>query len=780
MAALLRHRLLVLILAVAAVAIAAVGLSRAGSTDATRTAPSIADGLQRVPLSTPLPSDPDVLTGKFDNGFRFYIRRNTAPLGRAELRLDVNAGSVLEKDDQRGLAHFVEHMAFNGTTHFPKQAIASFLQSVGMRFGPSVNATTGFDETVYSLEIPTDRPDVAARSMQILEDWAHQVTFDPAEVDRERGVVIEEWRQRRGVGQRLQEAQLGLLFTGSPYADRAAIGTLESLQRVTADRVRTFYADWYRPDLMAIVAVGDFQPPEIERLVRKHFAALKAKTGAARPVVDVPPPSAPVFEVISDKEATGATLGVHTRYVPPSQATVGDYRREIAERLAVGMFSARLAESSQRAGSPLLNARATRGRPVRTQDVVTFSTVLHSDAIDKGAGVLFLELERIERFGFTAEELERLKTATLRGVERAVAEKNNRPSSTLAAEYIRHFTRGEPFPGLLYEFDLTKRFLPEITLEEVNAIAAAWLTATRTVVLSAPDKPGVRVPPRDWLARAMSAADASTTLTPYVAPKSNQPLLESLPAGGTVVKTTTRDAIGITEWTLSNGARVVLKPTTFKDDEIVFTALSAGGTSLAPDEDYVPAQTAAQVVTSLGVGRFASGDLRRALTGKVAGVRPLITPFEEGLAGGGSARDLEALFQLVYLYFTQPRHDPVLFRALTTQMRTGLATQTATPDFAFASALGAAVTQNHPRARSLTPDTVVRMGADPRRRDGRHTSIAACRCFDRWRPELARSALRRAGPRPLRVAPVRAGRRSADRHPYDRQPCYGHARQRAA
>ena len=547
--------------------------------------------------------------------------------------------------------------------------------------------------------------------MQILEDWAHQVTFDPAEVDRERGVVIEEWRQRRGAGQRLQEAQTALLFGGSRYADRATIGTLESLESVTAERLRAFYARWYRPELMAMVAVGDFQPPDVERLVRKHFAGLKVVPGTARPAVDVAPLPAPVFEVLSDQEAAGATLSIFARFPPPPQATVGDYRREIADRLTAGLFSMRLADASHRAGAPFLNAGASKARTVRSQDVVTFRATLRAEAIDKGAGALLLELERVERFGFTAEEFDRLKTATLRGFERVAAEQDTRPSSTLAAEYIRNFTRAEPFPGLAYEFDLTRRFLPEITLDEVNAIAKAWTAQTRTVILSAPDKPGVRLPDRSWLARAIAAADAST-LTPYVARRSEQPLLSEPPAAGTIVKSITREAVGITEWTLSNGARVVVKPTTFKEDEVVFAALSPGGTSLASDADYIPAQTAAQVVASLGVGQFASADLRRALTGKVAGVRPMISPYEEGLSGGASARDLESLLQLVYLYFTQPRQDPVLFRALTSQMRSGLATQTSTPDFAFASTLGAALAQNHLRARPLTPETVDGMDLD--------------------------------------------------------------------
>jgi len=666
-----------------------------------------------VPLDAPLPMDPAVTTGRFENGLRYYIRANKQPLGRAELRLVVNAGSVLEEDDQRGLAHFVEHMAFNGTKHFPKQEISSFLQSLGMRFGPSVNASTTFDETIYALQIPTDKPAVVDRSLLILEDWAQNVTFDPAEVDKERGVVIEEWRMRRGAAARMQEAQFPLLFKGSRYADRPPIGTVENLQKFDIARLKAFYSTWYRPDLMGVIAVGDFDLRAMQELIRKHFAAIPAARAARpRPSFPLPPQPGTQYNVVTDKEAPGAAVTVYANRAAGSDSTVGDYRRQIIDRLAAIMLSTRLSEIAQRPNAPVLSATATRGRLVRTVDSAMVSAALREDVIERGLVALFSEVERVARAGFTPEELERQKTTLLRGFELAVAQRDTRPSAQFAAEYTRSVTRDEPFPGLAYESDLMRRFVPAITLTEVNAAAKAWSPAdNRAVLVNAPEKPGVTVPDAARFAAALKAV-ASATFPAYVARADNLPLLDAKPVGGSIVRTTTVASLGLTEWELSNGLKVVVKPTKFKEDEVLFGATSSGGTSLASDADLVPAQTAVQVVTSLGFGKFASADLRRMLTGKVASVRPLIGLYEEGLAGSASQKDLETLFQLIYLTMTQPRRDPVIFNSLQSSMRSAFANQSANPEFGFGVALASALTQDHPRARLLTRETVDAMDMD--------------------------------------------------------------------
>jgi zinc protease len=449
-----------------------------------------------APLTAPIPVDPQITTGRFANGLRYYIRANKKPEKRAELRLVVNAGSILEERDQAGLAHFVEHMAFNGTKHFPKQETVKFLESIGMRFGPSVNAFTSFDETVYMLEVPTDKPEVLDKAFLILEDWAHNVSFDPAEIDKERGVITEEWRLRRGAGARMQDKQLPILLKGSRYAERLPIGDMEVIQSFKHERLKKFYTDWYRPELMAVVAVGDFDKAAIETLVKNHFGSIpKSAATKLRPSYNVPPQPGTLFAIATDKEASSTSVAVYSKMPARDQTTVGAYRRQIVERLFSGMLSQRFAEMAQKPDAPFLGASAGRGQFVRTEEVSTLSAGVKEDGIERGLDALFTEGERVVRFGFTETELERQKRNIMRGLERAVAEKENQPSAPLADEYTRNFTDKEPIPGIEYEAALHARFLPEITLAEINALAKDWVPdRNRVVMVNAPEKAGLTIP----------------------------------------------------------------------------------------------------------------------------------------------------------------------------------------------------------------------------------------------------------------------------------------------
>jgi zinc protease len=666
-----------------------------------------------APLAARIPVDRAVTTGTFENGLRYYVRANAKPENRAELRLVVNAGSVLEDDDQRGLAHFVEHMAFNGTKNFPKLAIIDFMESIGMRFGPSVNAFTSFDETVYQLQIPTDSPEVIDRALLVLEDWAHNVSFDPEEVDKERGVIIEEWRLRRGAGARLQEKQFPVLLQDSRYATRMPIGTVDVLQTFTHDRLTQFYADWYRPDLMAVIAVGDFDPAVVERLIRGRFAALPASTTAKpRPVYNVPDRASTSYTIATDPELASTQLSVYNTAPAPDESTVGSYRDRIVVGLFSGMLNARFAEIARKPDAPFLQASAGRGGLVRTTEATMLSAVVRENEVERGLAAMFEEAERVARFGFTATELDRQKRNVQRSIERAVEDRDNHVSADLAAEYSRNYLTTEPIPGIVYESQLYERFLPEISLAEINALAKDWSPdRNRVVLVSAPERPGVTVPTEAELAAVMSGV-ASKTLTAYEDVVSEQPLLASLPDPGRILSTETRPGLDITEWTLSNGVRVILKPTSFRQDQILFQAFSPGGHSLVADEDFIAASTASQVIDAGGVGQLSELDLRKLLTGKVANVRPSIGPYDEGLSGGGSGQDLEALFQLIHLTFTQPRADAEIFELMTEQTKRALENQTVLPEYAFSRALNEALTQGHPRARLLTPDSIDEMSLE--------------------------------------------------------------------
>jgi len=675
-------------------------------------APPVATG-PAVDLSPTLPFDSGIETATLPNGLRYFVRANRQPEHRAELRLVVNAGSVLEEDDQRGLAHFVEHMAFNGTRRFPKHQIGAFMESIGMRFGPGVNATTSYDETIYHLQVPTDQAGALERALTIMEDWAHEVSFDAAEIESERGVVLEEWRMRRGVGARLQDVQFPLLVRGSRYADRLPIGTPESIQTFKPARLKQFYADWYRPDLISVIAVGDFDAKAVAALVKKGFSAIPAPPDPRpRPVFDVPPQSDITFAIASDREATATGVGIAHRRKAVEAVTVGDYRRDTIERLVSGILSLRLAEVAQVPKSPLLQAAAGKASVTRTLELTSMNAVAPSGGVDDALRALTVEAARLAKFGVTREELDRQKATTLRGLERAIADRARQPSTALAAEYVRHVTTGEPVPGLQWEFDTTKMLLQGISLEDVNLAATTWLPEdNRVVSVTTPIKPGV-VQPTEAALRQVLASAARIELKPWVSRITPTSLLDREPAPGSIATTVTRAPIGVTEWTLSNGVRVVLLPTKFSEDQIVFSAVSSGGLSLASDADLIPAQTATQVVNSMGFGRFGSGDLRRWLTGRAVSVQPVIGPFEQGISGGSSRQDLETMFQLIYLMMTSPRRDQTIFDALRAQMRDALTNQAASPDVEFAQALSATLTQNHPRARPITAASLDRMDLD--------------------------------------------------------------------
>ena len=666
-----------------------------------------------VDLTRTLPFDASISSGTLKNGLRYFVRANKQPERRAELRLVVNAGSVLEDDDQRGLAHVVEHMAFNGTTRFPKNQILAFMESVGMRAGPGVNATTSYDETVYRLQIPTDQPGVLERALTILEDFAHHVTFDPAEIDRERPVVLEEWRSRRNAAARIRESQFPIVLKGSRYVDRPPIGTPESIQTFKPERLKQFYADWYRPDLMAVIAVGDFDQKAVASLVATQFAKIPAREGARpRPVIDVPRQAGTAFFVASDRETVGSVVSIAQKRRVIEAVTIGDYRRDMLERLATGMLSLRLAQAAQSPNSPMTSASAARTPMVRGLAVMSLFAVVRDGAAAAGLTALASERARLLKFGFTQPELEQQSRTTLRAFERAIGEKDRQPSSALAEEYIRHVTTGEPVPGLQWEFDTLSRLLPGVSVDDVNALAKAWFVDDDRIVSAVVQERAGSVRPTEAVLTKALADAAAANLTPWVPRIIAASLLEHEPAPGSIAKTVVRREIGVTEWTLSNGIRVVLLPTTFNRDQIVFSAVSPGGLSLANDADLVPAQTATAVVNSMGFGRFASGDLRSFLAGRAVAVQPVIGPYEEGLSGGSTRQDLETMFQLIHLCVTEPRRDPVIFDAMKTQMKDALTNQAATPDYAFGRALSDALSQSHPRTQAVTAESMDRLDLD--------------------------------------------------------------------
>ena len=657
--------------------------------------------------ATPLPRDPKVTVGTLPNGIRYYIRQNAKPEKRAELRLVVKVGSIVEDGDQRGLAHFLEHMAFNGTARFPKNQLVSYLESVGMRFGPDINASTSFDETIYELQIPTDSASIEGKAFDILEDWARAITLDSAEIEKERGVVIEEWRLGRGADARMMDKQLPILLQGSRYAERLPIGDKTTLETFKPAAVRRFYDDWYRPDLMAVVAVGDFDVGKIEQQIRSHFGDVPAKpNGRAREKYGVPDQDSTLVAIATDKEAEYTTVSVYFKMPRRQSSTVGGYRDDLTESLFSQMLNDRLDEIRQKPDAPFIGAGGGKSSFLGDRDAFTLTAFVPEGGVLKGLDAVLAEAIRVQKHGFTATELDRAKQNLLRSYERAYAERDKRESAPLAAEYTRAFLIDEAFPGIEYEYGLAQRLVPGIALAEVDQLASEWLTdKNRVIAVNAPEKEGVSVPTPGQLLAVFDSV-SRRDLVAYSDGDASRPLVEGTPRAATIVNTSTIPEVGVTRWTLSNGVRVILKPTDFKADEVLILGTSPGGASMLAQNEFARAREATTLVTAGGVGTFSQVDLDKALAGKAATASPSIGELTESMFGRASPKDLETAFQLMYLYFTAPRADTTAVLAWKQRVRAALANRGLSPDEAFGDTLSVTLSSHHPRTKPVTVATV--------------------------------------------------------------------------
>lgn len=660
-----------------------------------------------VAPTQPLPLDSKVTVGTLPNGLKYYIRKNSRPEKRAELRLVVNAGSVLEDDDQRGLAHFVEHTAFNGTTHFKKNDLISYLQSIGVRFGADLNASTNFDQTVYILPIPTDTARLVDKAFEILEDFAHGQVFDSMEVVNERGVVLEEWRGGRGAGERMLQQWLPIAFKGSRYALRLPIGTDTSIKSAQPSRLRRFYNDWYRPDLQAVIAVGDFDPTRIEALIKQHFSGMAMpKNPRPRTNAAIPDNVAPLVAIATDKEAQGSDVELIFKVPHQQTKTVGDYRRHLMQNLALSMLNARFEEITQKPNAPFLGAGASLQALVsRTTDAFALGAGVKDGGIEQGAEALLAEARRVDQFGFLATELQRAKDDMLRGYEREYTERDKTESGSLVGEYIANYLTGEAIPGIEYEYSLVQQLLPTISVADVNTLAQGWITEKNRVIIGeAPDKAGVTVPTPAQILAALDRA-AKAPVTAYTEALSTDALIDPLPTPGKVVSEKTRADINVTEWTLSNGIHVLIKPTDFKADQVLINGVSSGGTSLAADPDVMSALLASQIIAQGGLAKFNATDLQKKLSGKVASARASFSEVENVVGASGSPKDLETAFQLLYLRMTAPRLDMDVFAAMQQQIAPFLANKGTDPDAVFGDTLTVTMAQHHFRSRPITAAT---------------------------------------------------------------------------
>ncbi len=649
---------------------------------------------------------PDVKIGKLSNGLTYYIRKNEEPKDRAELRLVVKAGSVLETKQQAGLAHFTEHMAFNGTKNFEKQELVNFLEKSGVNFGADLNAYTSFDETVYMLQLPTDSPSVFKKGFQILEDWAHNVSFESAEIDKERGVVIEEWRSGQGAGERIRSKTFPVLLKGSQYAVRIPIGTKRNLDTFKYETIKQFYKDWYRPDLQAVVVVGDVNVSQVEQLIRQHFGSIPKRVNPKRRVkYGIPAGKETQTLIVTDPEQRYNVVSIYYKQPTIEEAKTDlEYRAIIIRQLFNAMISSRLQERAQRPEAPFLGASSSYGKLIGDKDALTLAAYAKDGTgITKATEALLAENERVRQNGFTQGELERAKAAALAGFENIYNERNKQESSTLAEELIRNFITGEPIPGIEKEFAMYKQYMPGITLKEVNNLITQWIKPTdRAIIVTAPESEKDKLPSATQMLALVNKQQGK--ITAYEDKVMKGDLLAKSPSAGKIVNEKKIDELGVTEMTLSNGVKVILKPTKFKNNQVLISAISKGGSSLYSDTDYLSASNATSVTLYGGVGNYDIMSLQKELAAKQVSIAPFIGQYSEGLSGSSTPKDLPTAFQLIYGYFTEPRKDSTMFGVLKQQLIASLANKGKDPSSVFSDSVSYIMGSYNPRRRPLTLD----------------------------------------------------------------------------
>jgi zinc protease len=654
------------------------------------------DASMAVSLDTPIRLDPQVRTDTLANGLRFYIRENSYPEQRAEVRLVVDAGSVLEDDDQRGLAHGVEHMAFRGTRRFPARAIDTYLQSVGMRLGEDVNATTSYDETVYRLTIPTGRRAVVDSAIMILADWAHEVTFDSAAAHQEGAIVFEEWRTRRAAEDRLDAARDSRLFRGSRYADRPVIGDTATLRRFDVAAMRRFYHDWYRPDRMAVVVVGDVDARATERVLRRQFEAIPRTALGRVPLVPMPPrgPDDRVV-VLADPELASTRASFWFPRAPSRERTVGDYRRALVERIARSVLSGRLEKEADRAGSPLLSAGVSVRRRVRPLEAHVVGATLVDGQTSEGIATLGTAIERLRRFGPKPSELAGVKESILRDSRSALASAEE--SSDIADALVDYHLRGDPVPGLSTENRWTNDLLGGIGERDVAAFFERIAPGeARPILIAGPTARGRLALDQRVVLAALDSA-VSQVLDDQT-DSASVPLMANPPSPGTVTSRKSLPRIDVYDWRLSNGMRVLLKPTEFEDDEVEMRLVAPGGASLAARDDYPSAYMADKLLEVSGVGALSGAALSRLMDSRSATVSPTVGDARIEVSGSGRRGDLELMLQLAHLYLTSPREDQTAFRRYAERLVAYARNRAADPDELFNDTLAAALRPDDPRA----------------------------------------------------------------------------------
>ena len=631
-------------------------------------------GEKKSDLTAKVPVDKKVKIGKLANGMTYYIRANKKPENRVQFRLVTNAGSILEDDDQQGLAHFCEHMAFNGTQYYKGNEMISTLQKNGIEFGRGINAWTSFDETVYYVELPADNKELVEMGFKILDGWASKLLFEQDEIEHERGVILEEWRGGLGAQERLRKATWPIMLKGSKYADRLPIGLEEVIRTFKRPVITRFYNDWYRPDLQAVIIVGDIDVNAMEAKIHEYFDSRKAvENPRPRPQFDIPGNKEPLIAIATDKEATNASMMLFWKHAKAPQGTIGDYRASLVRTLVNGMLDDRYNELSEKATAPFIYAGGGYGGFLgRSCDAFIGSCAPKENRIEEATEAVLAEIYRAVQNGFTQTELDRQKEEVLERYRKMAKEANKTNSNNFAQEYTNNYLEGEVIPGIMAENRYAKEFIPEITLEECNNLIKSWVTKENFVYyLTAPKQDGYNVPTEKAILDIYKRA-ANTKYAAWVDNYKDEPLFDKQLAAVTPKVTKTNNVLDYKEYTCPNGVKFIVKKTELKDDEIQMNSFAWGGTSLYSDAEYYMANTAAGFIDDAGIAQFSSTQLSKKLKGSNVSISPNINDLTQGFSGSCVPKDLETMLQLLYLYYDAPRKDVESFNKNIDQLRNQL------------------------------------------------------------------------------------------------------------
>jgi zinc protease len=658
-----------------------------------------------------IPFDTNVRIGKLSNGLTYYIRHNGLPSQRAEFYIVQKVGSILEEENQRGLAHFLEHMCFNGTKHFPGNTLVEELEKKGIKFGENLNASTGFDETIYNLSsIPVNREGLIDTALLVLHDWSGFVSLEDKDIDDERGVISEEWRTRNNGNFRIMEKTLKNIFPGSRYGDRMPIGLIDVIKTFNYQELRDYYHKWYRPDLQAIIVVGDIDVDQIESKIKTLFADIPMpENPAERKGFEVPDNNDPIVSIVTDPEVQGTGISVFfkSEALPDSMKdSISYYIRIVKESIISTMFNQRLYEISQQPDPPFTWANCGIGKFSVAKSKRAWSVSVNprdSSCSENALQVILKENERMRKFGFTKSELERVQTNLLRRLESSYKEREKRQNNTYVNECIKHFLSNEPSPGIEWEYNYIKEMFSDLNLDEINQLASSFVSDTNIVfAITGPQKDSAILPSREKILSLWNET-RQTVVEPNVKEWVKRPLLEQTPVSGKIIKTEDK-SFGYTQWTLSNGVKVLFKKTTYKEDQVIVSAYSYGGFSLIDDVDLPSAMAINDVVPLGGIGQFSRVDLDKALTGKMVKISPFVGSISEGMNGMASPKDFETLMQLTYLTFTQPRVDNDLFNSWKSRVRTELENVRLNPMHDLRDTLNKIMTQNNKRGKLFNID----------------------------------------------------------------------------